>query len=47
MILSVTVDKIDTTTPRYIGVLSGLMFFNAGITVGLIDSGFNDYRETK
>ena len=47
MIQSVTRDMADTTTPRWIGVLFGLMFFNAGITVGLMDSGFNDYRGTK
>lgn len=47
MILSVTVGMEDTTTPRWIGIIFGLMFFNAGITVGLMDSGFNDYRETK
>lgn len=32
--------------PRWIVFSSILMFFNCGIVVGLMDSGFNDYRET-
>ncbi len=47
MILSVTIGMEDTTTPRWIRFLFGLMFFNAGITVGMMDSGFNNYRENK
>lgn len=33
--------------PRWIVFSSILMFFNTGIVVGLMDSGFNDYRETR
>ena len=46
MILSVTIDMVNTTTPRWSGILFGLMFFNAGIAVELMDSGFNDYGES-
>ena len=47
MLQSIRVGMEDTTTPRWIGFVFGLMFFNAGITVGLMDSGFNFFRESK
>lgn len=46
MIRAITFGMEDTTTPRWTGIIFGLMFFSAGITVGLLNSDFNDYRET-
>ncbi|MCP4140061.1 MAG: hypothetical protein GY755_07190 [Chloroflexi bacterium] len=47
MVQSIRVEMTDSTTPRWIGFAFGLIFFNAGITVGLMDSSFNRYRESK
>lgn len=33
--------------PRWIVFSSILLFFNSGIVVGLMDTGFNEYRETR
>lgn len=44
---SILVGMADTTTPQWIGIAFGLMFFNAGLTVILMDSVFNYFRETK
>ncbi len=35
----------DLNTPRWIPFIFGLMFFNAGIVVSALDSGFNAWRE--
>lgn len=43
--LSADAENFDAA-PRWIVFSSGLMFFNAGIVVGLMDTGFNEYRET-
>ncbi|MBT3323349.1 MAG: hypothetical protein HN392_13775 [Anaerolineae bacterium] len=47
MIQSIRVGMTDATTPRWTGFAFGLIFFNAGITVGLMDASFNRYRESK
>ena len=44
-ILSADADAFDLA-PRWLVFSSALMFFNSGIVVGLMDTGFNDYRET-
>lgn len=36
-----------TAAPRWIVFSGALMFFNAGIAIGLMDSGFNPYRRSK
>ena len=33
--------------PRWIVFSAALLFFNCGIVVGLMDSGFNEFRETR
>ena len=45
IIQSIKVGTAYATTPRWVGIAFGLMFFNAGISVGLLDSVFNRYRE--
>lgn len=47
MISIVTADaETFDLAPRWIVFSAALMFFNCGIVVGLMDTGFNDYRET-
>jgi hypothetical protein len=38
-------DIENLVVPRWVVVSAGMMFFNAGIVVGLLDSGFNALRE--
>jgi len=38
--------EIFNLAPRWIVFSAALMFFNCGVVVGLMDSGFNDYRVT-
>ncbi|GAB4434077.1 MAG: hypothetical protein Kow002_21250 [Anaerolineales bacterium] len=33
--------------PRWLVFSAALLFFNTGITVGLMDTGFNEYRQTR
>ena len=44
-ILNADAESFDLA-PRWIVFSSVLLFFNTGIVVGLIDTGFNEYRET-
>ena len=44
-ILNADVETFDLA-PRWIVFSAALLFFNCGIVVGLMDTGFNDYRET-
>ena len=44
-ILNADAETFDLA-PRWIVFSSVLLFFNTGIVVGLMDTGFNDYRET-
>ena len=44
---SIMVGMADESTPRWIGIAFGLMFFNAGLTVIMMDSIFNPFREMK
>ncbi len=46
MVQSIRVGMTDET-PSWLGVAFGLMFFNAGLTVMLMDMIFNVYRERK
>lgn len=45
-ILNADAETFDLA-PRWIVFSAALMFINAGIAVGLMDSGFNEYREAK
>lgn len=45
MLMSFSVEMADESTPRWVGFMAGLLFFNAGVTTGMMDSGFNDFRE--
>ena len=38
-------DLVSITTPEWIGIAMGVMFFNAGFVVGLLDTGFNKVRK--
>ena len=44
-ILNADAESFDLA-PRWIVFSSVLLFFNTGIVVGLMDTGFNEYRET-
>ncbi|NQU29947.1 MAG: hypothetical protein HQ525_04710 [Anaerolineae bacterium] len=44
---SILVGMADESTPRWIGIAFGLMFFNAGITLSLMDAIFNQFRDKK
>ena len=44
-ILNAEAESFDLA-PRWIAFSSILLFFNTGIVVGLMDTGFNEYRET-
>ncbi|MBT3188490.1 MAG: hypothetical protein HN736_04665 [Anaerolineae bacterium] len=44
---AIKVGMADESTPRWMGIIFGLLFFNAGVTVGYMDSVFNRFREGK
>ena len=44
---SIVVGMADESTPGWIGIAFGLMFFNAGLSIILMDSIFNPFREMK
>ena len=48
MIAIITADaETFDLAPRWIAFSSVLLFFNCGIVIGLMDTGFNEYRETR
>ena len=47
MMQALRVDAAEMNAPRWVGFAFGLVFFNAGLTVSLMDSIFNAYRESK
>lgn len=43
---ALTADSASLNAPKWIGVAFALMFFNAAITVTLLDAAFNKFRES-